>query len=229
MKSVCCDSLNTSFRVQTSSSPKRIVTPSRFQSRRLVLRALPMRLIRNYTKNSRQLNRCLRSLLLAAAFAAPAAVIASPLPQDANSRMILARERVAPATIQRRAFSVTLFTAPSMQFGATANTAGHINWTPAGTNAPSQNINALIAMENVRTVFSTESRFPLVQFYSGRLHLDAFQNTLHLQSVQSGPSALRSIHFSGLSLGFHPGEEARTAHPLPAWRRFSQIVGTALD
>jgi hypothetical protein len=188
-----------------------------------------MRLIRNHTKNSPQLNRCLRSLLLAAAIAAPAAVIASPVPQDANSRMILARERVAPATIQHHAFSVILFTAPSLWYSATANTAGHVNWMYAGTNAPSQNLNSLIAMENVRTVFVTESRFPLLQFYGGRLHLDAFQNTLHLQNIQPGPSALRSIHFSGLSLGFHPGHIDATDHPAHAWRRLSQIVGTALD
>jgi hypothetical protein len=188
-----------------------------------------MRQIRNHTKNSRQLNRCLRSLLLAAAIAAPAAVIASPVPQDSNSRTILAREHVAPATIQHHAFSVTLFTAPSMQFGATANTAGHVNWTHAGTNASSQNMNSLIAMENVRTVFFTESRFPLLQFYGGRFHLDAFQNTLHLQSVQPGPSALRSIHFSGVSLGFHLGHMDATDHSAHAWRRLSQIVGTALN
>jgi hypothetical protein len=188
-----------------------------------------MRQIRNHITNSRQLNRCLRSLLLAAAIAAPAAVIASPLPQDANSRMILARERVGPATIQHHAFSVTLFTAPSLRYRADANTTGHVNWTYAGTNAPSQNMNSLIAMENVRTVFFTESRFPLLQLYSGHLHVDAFQNTLHLQSVQSGPSALRSIHFSGLSLGFHPGHVDATDHSAHAWRRLSEIVSTALD
>ena len=188
-----------------------------------------MRQIHYHITSSRQLNRCLRSLLLAAAIAAPAVVIASPVPQDADSRMILARERVAPATIQHRAFSATLFTAPSLEYRATANTAGHVNWTYAGTNAPSQTINSLIAMENVRTVFFTESRFPLVQFYSGRLHLDAFQNTLHLQSVQPGPSALRSIHFSGLSLGLHVGHIDATDHSAHAWRRLSQIVGTALN
>jgi hypothetical protein len=188
-----------------------------------------MRQIRYHITNSRRLNRYLRSLLLAAAIAAPVAVIAGPVPQDADSRMILARERVAPATIQRHAFSVTLLTAPSLQYSATANTTGHVNWTPAATNAPSQNINSLIAMENVRTVFFTESRFPLLQLYGGRFHLDAFQNTLHLQSVQPGPSALRSIHFSGLSLGFHLGHIDATDHSAHAWRRLSQIVGTALN
>jgi hypothetical protein len=188
-----------------------------------------MRQIRYPITNSRRLNCCLRSLLLAAALVAPVAVIANPAPQDANSRMILARERVAPASIQHRAFSVTLFSAPSLQYRATANAAGYVNWTYAGTNAPSQNINSLLAMENVRTAFFSESRFPLVQFYSGRLHLDAFQNTLHLQSVQPGPSALRSIHFSGLSLGLHVGQIDATDHSAHAWRRLSQIVGTALN
>jgi len=188
-----------------------------------------MRLIRDQIKNSLQANRCVRLLFLAAAVAAPATLPANPIPQDGNSRMIIARERVAPATTTHRTFAVTLFTAPTLQYQAGLNTSAHFSRMYARTNDPSQNINSLLAMENVRTVFFTESRFPLIQLYSGHLHVDAFQNTLHLQSVQLGPNALRSIHFSGISLGFRLGEEAPTVHPLPAWRRLSQIVGSALN
>jgi hypothetical protein len=91
-----------------------------------------------------------------------------------------------------------------------------------------QNINSLVAMENVRTVFFTETRFPLLELYGGRLRFDAFQNTLHIQNVQPGPSAVRSLHFSGLSLNFHVGHIAGTGRPVHTWRRLSQIVDTAL-
>jgi protein involved in temperature-dependent protein secretion len=174
------------------------------------------------------IDTCKLSALMAVMLAAPV-VFASPIPQDGASQMVVARERVAPAIATHRAFSVTLFAAPSMQYQAALNTAAHFNRMYAGASEPLQNINSLLAMENVRSAFFTESRFPILQLYDGRLHLDAFQNTLHLQSVQSGPSALRSIHFSGLSLGFHLGHNEGTAHPTHAWRRLSQIVGTALD
>jgi len=87
----------------------------------------------------------------------------------------------------------------------------------------------LLPMEEVKTVLFTESSLPLVQLWSRRLQLDAFQNTLHIQSVQPYPGGPRSVHLSGLSLSFHFGRDARTGRPIQAWRCLPQIVGAVLN
>ena len=66
-------------------------------------------------------------------------------------------------------------------------------------------------MRKVKTLFLMQSSLPLVQLWSGRLQLDAFQNTLHIQNQ-------RSVHLSGLSVSCHlvggdsPELEGRQSH-----------------
>jgi len=176
----------------------------------------------------RHIGRYIGSLLLAAAVVAPATVLAGPIPQKGGSELLLARERVARPVAAHQPVALTLFTAPFLQYHAASNSSSHIDLSYSGTNEPLQNINSLIAVENVRTLFFTESKFPLLEFYGGHLRLDAFQNTLHLQNFQPGPSAVRSLHFSGVSLNFHLGHVYSTGRSVHAWRRLSQIVDTAL-
>ena len=66
--------------------------------------------------------------------------------------------------------------------------------------------NPLPRIEKVRTLFFTQSNLPITQLWSGRLHLDAFQDTLHIQNQ-------RSFHLSGLSVSFHFGQGTRAEHP----------------
>jgi hypothetical protein len=98
-------------------------------------------------------------------------------------------------------------------------------------------------MEEVKNLILTLSSLPRVQFWGGRLQLDAFQSTLHSQNVQLGPLGYggmqgfrplaqgypggpRSGH---LTLSFHFGRDARTGRPTQGWQSLSRIVGTVLN
>jgi hypothetical protein len=95
-------------------------------------------------------------------------------------------------------------------------------------------------------VILTQSTLPLVQFWGGRLQLDAFQSTLRFQNGQLGPGSnggmrasrlpgqsypggLRSVHLSGLSLSFRFGRDARTGHPAQLWRRLTRTLDAVLN
>jgi hypothetical protein len=101
-------------------------------------------------------------------------------------------------------------------------------------------------MDEVRTLVLTQSSLPLVQFWGGRLQLDAFQSTLRIQTGQLGPAGngglrgsrfagqsypdgLRSVQLSGLCLSFCFGRDARSGHPAQLCRRLTQMVGAVLD
>ncbi len=92
----------------------------------------------------------------------------------------------------------------------------------AGSYERDHSLEPLPPIEKVRTLFFTQSSLPLTQLWSGQLHLDAFQNTLHIQNQ-------RSVHLSGLSVSFHFGQGARAEHPTQSWRSLSRIVRTALN
>jgi hypothetical protein len=92
-----------------------------------------------------------------------------------------------------------------------------------------QSLERLPPIEEVKTLIFTESSLPLAQLWSGRLQLDAFQNTIHIQSLQTYPGGPRSVHLSGLSLSFHFGRNAPTGSSIQAWRCLPRIVGTVLN
>ena len=104
-------------------------------------------------------------------------------------------------------------------------------------------VESLSPMHEVKTLILTQSLLPLVQLWGGRLWLDAFASTLHMQSVQFGPSAAgglrlpqqnyaagpRSMDLYGVSLSFHFGRDAQVGHPTQAWRSLSRIVANVLN
>jgi hypothetical protein len=104
-------------------------------------------------------------------------------------------------------------------------------------------VESLSPMHEVKTLILTQSLLPLVQLWGGRLRLDGFTSTLHMQSVQFGPSAAgglrlpqqnyaggpRSMDLYGVSLSFHFGRDAQVGHPTQAWRSLSRIVATVLN
>ena len=104
-------------------------------------------------------------------------------------------------------------------------------------------VESLSPMHEVKTLILTQSLLPLVQLWGGRLRLDGFASTLHMQSVQFGPSAAgglrlpqqnyvggpRSMDLYGVSLSFHFGRDAQVGHPTQAWRSLSRIVATVLN
>jgi hypothetical protein len=79
-----------------------------------------------------------------------------------------------------------------------------------------------LPVREVRTLYFTQLTLPLVQLWSGRLQLNAFQNTLHIQN-------LRSVQLSGLGVSFHFSRDTRAGRPIRAWRGLSRIVGTVLN
>jgi hypothetical protein len=96
----------------------------------------------------------------------------------------------------------------------------------------------LSPMHEVKTLILTQSLLPLVQFWSGRLRLDGFTSTLHMQNVELGPSAggglrfprqsyvgPRSVDLYGVSLSFHLGRDAHVGRTAQIWRCFARIAG----
>ena len=172
--------------------------------------------------------------------------------QTPPPRIVLAREQVASvlsilptsmlptvsSSIRFPLFSFRLFQDPE-------KTNAHFRPQIAGAYQVDFSLEHLSPMNEVRTVILTQSSLPLVQFWGGRLELDAFQSTLHLESGmgligtggmrnsllsgQSYPGGPRSVHLSGLSLNIRFGREARSEHPAQLWRRLTGIVGAVLN
>jgi hypothetical protein len=97
-------------------------------------------------------------------------------------------------------------------------------------------VESLSPMHEVKTLILTQSLMPLAQLWGGRLRLDGFASTLHMQSVQFGPSAAgglrlpqqnyaagpRSMDLYGVSLSFHFGRDAKIERPTPIWQWLAQ-------
>jgi len=107
--------------------------------------------------------------------------------------------------------------------------------------APAQNLSALSPIIEVKTLFLTQSRLPLVRLWHGRLHFDGFTSEVHTQNVQLGPSggggpqdfhparqkypcAPRSVYLYGFSISFHFGRTSKTAGSTQIWRQLARIV-----
>jgi hypothetical protein len=168
------------------------------------------------------------------------AVAQTPTPQ-----IVLAQQQVAPiisilptVSTALPAFSLLLFHPEKSN--------PHFSRQFAGTYQGDYSLEHLSPMDEVRTVILTQSSLPLVQFWGGRLQLDAFQGTLHIQNGQLGlagvgamrnallsgqtyPGGPRSVHLSGLSLSFRFGRDARTEHPAHLWRRLTHMVDAVLN
>jgi hypothetical protein len=167
---------------------------------------------------------------------APAAAQA-PLPQ-----ILLAQEHGAPIMTILRTVSPPLLTASLLLYQDPGKSPVYFSHLFAGAYER-DHMEFLSPMEDVKTLFFTQSSLPLVQLWSGRLQLDAFQNTLHIQNMQLGPLNMldfhhprqsysggpRSVHFTGLSVSFHFGRGARAGRPTQPWRSLSRIVATVLN
>ena len=165
----------------------------------------------------------------------------TPAPRIARSQ-----EDVAPIATMLRTVSIPSPTTSLLLYKDPGKSPAHLNYLFAGANEIDSGTELLPSVKTVKTLFYTQSSLPLVQLWSGRLQLDAFQNTVHIQNVLLGPLAYGgmqgfrsprqgypgvppSVHFSGLSLTFHFGRNARTERPIQVWCRLSRIVGNALN
>jgi hypothetical protein len=173
--------------------------------------------------------------------------------QTPPPRIVLAREQVAPvlsilptsmlptvsSSIRFPLFSFRLFQ-------DLEKTNAHFSPQIEGAYQVDFSLEHLSPMNEVRSVILTQSSLPLVQFWGGRLELDAFQSTLHLESGQLGligtggmrnsllsgqsyPGGPRSVHLSGLSLNIRFGREAQSGHPAQLWRRVTRMMDAVLN
>ena len=165
--------------------------------------------------------------------------------QTPSPRIVLGQEHVAPIITLRTVSNPV----PPSSFPLSQDPGKppvHFSYLFAGAAELDPGTELLPSVKRVKTLFYTQSSLPLVQLWSGRFELDAFQNTVHIQNVLLGPLAYGgmqgfrsprqgypgrppSVHFSGLSLTFHFGRNARTGRPIQTWRRLSRIVGNALN
>ena len=165
--------------------------------------------------------------------------------QTPSPRIVLGQEHVAPI-ITLRTVSNPVPPSSFLLSQDPGKPPVHFSYLFAGAAELDPGTELLPSVKRVKTLFYTQSSLPLVQLWSGRFELDAFQNTVHIQNVLLGPLAYGgmqgfrsprqgypgrppSVHFSGLSLTFHFGRNARTGRPIQTWRRLSRIVGNALN
>ena len=163
--------------------------------------------------------------------------------QTPASRIVLAQEHLAPITPILSTVTSLLPAASFLLSQEPGKPNAHLSLLSARAYARDYSLEHLSPMDDVRTLILSQSSLPLVRLWGGRLQLDAFQSTLHLQNAQLGPFAmrgsrllaqsypggLRSVHLSGLSLSFYFGRDARTGHPAQLWRRLTRTVVAALN
>ncbi len=166
--------------------------------------------------------------------------------QTPAPRIVLAQEHVAPIITMLPTVSTPLLAASFLLSQDPGKPNAHFSFMFAGAYESDYNLEHLSPMDEVKTLTLTQSSLPLFQLWGGRLQLDVFQSTLHIQNVQlnpfddggmrgsrlpgqSYPGGPRSGRLSGLNLNFHFGRDARTGHSAQAWRRLSRILGTVLN
>jgi hypothetical protein len=185
-------------------------------------------------------NRLITLLGIALCSLAPAAG------QTPAPRIILAQEHVAPIIPMLRTVSNPVPPSSFLLYQDPGKPPVHFSYLFVGATELDPGTEVLPSVKKVKTLLYTQSSLPLVQLWSGRLELGAFQNTVHIQNVLLGPLAYGvmqgfrssrrgypggppSLHFSGLSLTFHFGRNVRTERSINAWRRLSRMVGNVLN
>jgi hypothetical protein len=165
----------------------------------------------------------------------------TPAPQIVPTQDRIARIVTVVPTVR-----VPLLAAPFLLPDNPGKPAAHSIYLFAGAyggHPGLDDLKSLSPMHEVKTLILTQSLLPLLQLWGGRLRLDGFASTLHMQSVQFGPSGAgglrlpqqnyaagpRSMDLYGVSLSFHLGRDAQVGHPTQAWRSLSRIVATVLN
>ncbi len=163
----------------------------------------------------------------------------TPAPQ-----IVAAQEHVASVMTMLRMVSIPFPAAFLLRSQGPQKSPAHLSLLFAG--AYERDLERFPPMKEVKTLILTRSSLPLVQLWGGRLQLEAFQSTLHIQNVQLGPleygrrqgfrppgqsdpRGARSVHLSGLCLSFHFGRDARAGRPPQVWRRMTRFVGSVLN
>jgi hypothetical protein len=165
----------------------------------------------------------------------------TPAPQ-----IVPAQVRLAPIVRIVRTIPAPFLFPPFLLSESPGNSAAHSSYLFAGAYERYQSAKSISQMREVRTLFLTQSRLPLVQLWGGRLRLDGFKSAVNMQNVQLGPSAggglldyrperqgypggPRSFGLCGVNLSFHFGRDSRTRPPTQVVRRMTRFVGAVLN
>jgi hypothetical protein len=168
-----------------------------------------------------------------------AVVLSSCLPGEAQTlatQAFLARASPETATMSVRASPTHLPLNFSLASRLPRTAVAQFTDIPADQRDSS--LESRLQIEEVKTLFVTESRLPVVQFWRGSLQLDGFDSSLHMQNIQLGPSGSgglppshdqagvsSSVGLDGISLGFRFGRDAQTKRPPQTWRCLAWIIG----
>jgi hypothetical protein len=170
-----------------------------------------------------------------------------------GSRVLTAAQMPAPELVPPQELVASIVTAAPAPLLAVSfllpenpgKPAAHFSYLFAGAYERDRGLEGLASlspMREVKTLFLTQSLLPLVQIWGGRLRLDGFISTLHMQNVELGPSAAgglqdfrllrqgyprgpRSVDLYGVSLSFHFGRDAQIGRPAQIWQCLARIVG----
>src|SRR5882672_5293165 len=103
--------------------------------------------------------------------------------QTSAPQLVLAQERAAStmAMLPRVWTSTALPAGATLISQDTGKSPVQFNRLFVGAYERDASLGQLLPMERVKNLFFTQVNLPLVQLWSGRLQLDAFQSTLHIQ------------------------------------------------
>jgi len=166
--------------------------------------------------------------------------------QRPTPQIVPTQDRLAPIVTMVPTVQVPLLTASFLLPDRPGKPPAHFSYPFAGAYEREQGLEGLKSlspMHEVKTLILTQSLLPLAQLWGGRLRLDGFTSTLHMQlgpsaagglqdfrpPRQSYPSGPRSVDLDGVRLSFHFERDAQAGHPIQAWRCLSRIVGTVLN
>src|ERR1700676_5274239 len=144
-------------------------------------------------------------------------LLSSCLPGEAQTlatQVFLAPARAEPTTMLVRALPTPFPPNVSLPSRLPRTPVAQFTVLVIPAYEPDRSQESRLLVEVVRTLFVTESRLVVIQFWRGRLRLDALDGTLHMQNVQFGASGsggpppshdqtgvASSVGLDGISLG----------------------------
>jgi hypothetical protein len=161
--------------------------------------------------------------------------------QTSATRIVVAQERVAASKPMLGTVTIPLLTASPAVNLEPGKTPARFSLQFAGAYVGDHSLEGFPQLEQFKTFLFTQTSLPLIQLWGGRLQLDAFQSTYHIQNMQPGaigmvryrgqsyPGSPRSSQVSGLSLSFQFGRGARGGRPSELWRNLTRIAGNVLN
>lgn len=129
--------------------------------------------------------------------------------------------------------TIPLRTLPARLFQGPTRSSAHFTLPIAEAYGRDHRLESTFPIENMKTMFVTESRVSVAQIWGGRLQLNCFASTLHMGNIVLGPSVsvegfrlpgTRSVDLYGISLRFPFGAGADSGRSVHIWRDLSRIV-----